>query len=95
MFHIVKNIARHSLIYGVADILNRSIGFLLIPLYTHYLTPADYGTLELLDLTSYIVGMLAAMGVSNSVVRFYYEFSDQEKKDQPVKGPPCPLSQKI
>lgn len=65
-------------------ILNRSIGFLLIPLYTHYLTPADYGTLELLDLTSYVVGMLAAMGISNSLIRFYYEYPDKEKKDQVI-----------
>jgi O-antigen/teichoic acid export membrane protein len=48
------------------------------------LTPADYGTLELLDLTSYIVGMLAAMGIANSVMRFYYEFTEQEKKDQVI-----------
>lgn len=84
MFGIIKNIARHSLIYGVADILSKSIGFLLIPLYTHYLTPADYGTLELLDLTSYIIGMLSAMGITNSVMRFYYEFSEQDKRDQVI-----------
>jgi O-antigen/teichoic acid export membrane protein len=84
MFGIIKSIARHSLIYGAADLLNRSIGFLLIPLYTHYLTPADYGTLELLDLTSYVIGMLSAMGITNSVMRFYYEFTEQEKKDQVI-----------
>jgi O-antigen/teichoic acid export membrane protein len=84
MFDIVKNLTKHSLIYGLSGILSRSIGFLLIPLYTHYLTPADYGTLELLDLTSYIIGMLAAMGISNSVMRFYYEFSEQEMKDQVI-----------
>jgi len=84
MFSLVKNLTKHSLIYGLSSILSRSIGFFLIPLYTHYLTPADYGTLELLDLTSYIVGMLAAMGITNSVVRFYYEHAEQEKKDQVV-----------
>lgn len=84
MFDIVKNLTKHSLIYGLSTILNRSIGFLLIPLYTHYLTPADYGTLELLDLTGYIVGMLAALGITNSVIRFYYEFSEQEEKDRVI-----------
>jgi O-antigen/teichoic acid export membrane protein len=84
MFSIVKSIAKHSLIYGVADVLSKSIGFLLIPLYTHYLTPSDYGTLELLDLTSYVVGMLSAMGIANSVVRYYYEFSEKEKKEQVI-----------
>ncbi len=84
MFSVVKNLTKHSLIYGLSTILSGSIGFLLIPLYTHYLTPANYGTLELLDLTSYVVGMLSAMGITSSVVRFYYEFSEQEKKDQVI-----------
>ncbi|HBC47708.1 MAG TPA: hypothetical protein DEO84_08285 [candidate division Zixibacteria bacterium] len=84
MFSVVKSIAKHSLIYGVADVLSKSIGFLLIPLYTHYLTPSDYGTLELLDLTSYIVGMLSAMGIANSVVRYYYEYTEKEKKEQVI-----------
>jgi O-antigen/teichoic acid export membrane protein len=84
MFHIVKNLAKHSAIYGLGDLLSKSIGFLMIPLYTHYLTTAQYGTMELLDLTSYIVGMLLAMGISQSVVRYYYEYPDEERRQQVI-----------
>jgi O-antigen/teichoic acid export membrane protein len=84
MFSIMKDVAKHSIIYGVSDILSRAIGFIMIPLYTHYLTPADYGTLELLDLTCYIIGIFVAMGVAQAVIRFYFEYTDQKKRDQVI-----------
>ena len=46
MAGIVKELGRllkHSAIYGFSNVLGKAIGFLLIPLYTHYIPPADYG----------------------------------------------------
>ncbi|MFZ5979890.1 MAG: lipopolysaccharide biosynthesis protein [Candidatus Zixiibacteriota bacterium] len=84
MFKVVKSLAKHSVIYGLGDLLSKSIGFILIPVYTHYLTTEEYGTLELLDLTSYIIGLLLAMGIAQSVVRYYYEYEDQTRKNQVI-----------
>lgn len=56
----------------------------MIPLYTHFLSPEDYGTLEILDLVSYLVGLFLAMGIAQSLFRFYYEFEEQEKRDQVI-----------
>ena len=44
--------------------------FIVIPIYTHYLTPADYGVLELLDLTSFLVGIMIGTNFGWSL--FYY-----------------------
>ena len=41
---LVKNISTYSL----GSILNKSIQFLLLPVYTRWLAPADYGQLELI-----------------------------------------------
>jgi O-antigen/teichoic acid export membrane protein len=84
MFHIIKNLAKHSAIYGMGDLLSKSIAFLMIPIYTHYLSTEQYGTLELLELTSYVVGMLLALGISQSVVRYYYEYKDEESRNQVI-----------
>jgi hypothetical protein len=43
MFSFIKNIS----FYSFGQILNKSIQFLLLPLYAHYLLPEDYGKLEL------------------------------------------------
>ena len=76
--------AKHSVIYGLGDVLSRLAGFLLIPLYTHYLTTADYGVLELLELTSYVLAVFLSLGMSDALLRFYFEFEEQEKKDQVI-----------
>jgi len=81
MFSVIKSLAKHSVIYGLGDLLSKSIGFILIPVYTHYLSTEEYGTLELLDLTSYIIGLLLAMGIAQSVVRYYYEYEDKKQKN--------------
>ncbi|MCB0324877.1 MAG: oligosaccharide flippase family protein, partial [Bdellovibrionales bacterium] len=81
---IIKQVAKNSLIYGLGDLLTKLVGFLLIPLYTHYLTTAEYGVLELLDLTSYIVGFLLAMGIAQAVMRFYFEYESEEERNRVV-----------
>ena len=34
-------------LYIVADVLQKGLAFILIPLYTFFLTPADYGILSI------------------------------------------------
>ncbi len=84
MFNIIKGVAKHSIIYGIGDVLGKGISFFMIPLYTYYLSTSDYGILELIDLTSYIIGMFLGMGVTHSVIRYYFEYDDEEKKKQVI-----------
>lgn len=84
MTQLGKKIFSHSIIYGLGDIIRKCLGFLLIPIYTHILSPADYGVLELLDLLSYVISLLLAMGVSESVLRFYFDYKDQNERDQVI-----------
>ena len=84
MFSTLKNIAKHSVIYGLGDLLSRSIGFILIPLYTHYLSTEEYGSLELFTLVTHILGFVIALGISQAVVRFYFEYERQVDRDRVV-----------
>jgi len=77
----LKKLGKHALIYGTGVVLTRAVGFLLIPLYTHYLTPKDYGTLELIDLTGYIIGYFMGMGLDQAVVRYYHQYADPKDKE--------------
>lgn len=82
MFGLIKGIAKQSIIYAVADLCSRGIGFFMIPLYTYYLSTSDYGTLELIEITSYVVGLFMGMGIAQAVFRFYYEFDEESKQLQ-------------
>jgi len=44
-------VIRHSAIYSAGILLSRLTGFVMIPLYTRYLGPAEYGTLDVLSRT--------------------------------------------
>ena len=48
----LTELLKHSAVYGVGNLLRRSISILMLPIYTRYLSPADYGHLALLDLFS-------------------------------------------
>jgi O-antigen/teichoic acid export membrane protein len=56
--------------YSLPMLFRAAAGFLTIPVYTRFLTPADYGTLELLDLTSFLVSVLIGTNFGQAV--FYY-----------------------
>lgn len=67
---------KHSSIYAFGGIINRIGAFLLLPLYTNYLSIAEYGTLELVYSTASIVSSLLAVGVAHATLRFYFEYTD-------------------
>ncbi len=80
----IKILTKHFITYGVGIYLTKLIGFFMIPIYTTYLTPADYGVLELLDLTMYVVGMVVGLGISNSIIRFYTDCRDERDKTKVI-----------
>jgi O-antigen/teichoic acid export membrane protein len=80
MLQHLKKLGKHSLVYGTGLLLSKSIGFLLLPLYTNYLTPANYGVLELIDLTGFFIGFLVGAGVSDAVLKQYHKAESDETK---------------
>lgn len=78
----VALLVKHSGIYGVGFVLSKTVGFLMIPVYTRYLSPKDYGVLELLDLIIFFVGIFVAAGIQAAVFRFYAAYNeDRDKKE--------------
>jgi O-antigen/teichoic acid export membrane protein len=62
---------RHTAVYGLGSVLAKAIGFLMLPFYTHYLNPRDYGVLEILDLSVSLFGMVLHMGIATALLRSY------------------------
>ena len=76
---------RHAFIYGIGGILVKAMGFLLLPLYTHYLSPRDYGALEILDLSMSLLAMFLNMGITAALLR-YHGIADSERAKRKVVG---------
>ncbi|MBN1559676.1 oligosaccharide flippase family protein [candidate division KSB1 bacterium] len=80
----LKNILKHGSIYSLGNILSKLIGFVMIPVYTSYLTPADYGILELLTLVSSVLATVLALRISSGLARYYFIYKSAEEKQQLV-----------
>lgn len=76
----LKFLLRHSSIYGLGNLLSRAVAFLMLPLYTRYLTPTDYGVLELIDVTTGMIAIVIGLGLDAAVSRFYYESPDERDR---------------
>lgn len=80
MFGHIKETAKKMLIYGLGDSFNKAIGFLMIPLYTAYLSPKDYGFIEVLDVTSAVISLVLLAGVNATIFRFYHDCNVLDRK---------------
>ena len=71
-----RELLKHSGIYGVGQVLSRLTSILLLPIYTRYLSRADYGLLAILDLTVAVLGILLATGLQRAVNRHHFDRRD-------------------
>jgi len=67
---------KHSGIYAIGNALNRVGAFLLLPIYTRLLSPAEYGTLETLYLVSSVVSGVLGIGIAHATLRFYFDYKE-------------------
>lgn len=80
-FGEIKFLLKHSSVYGLGSIIGQAVSFLLLPLYTRYLTPTDYGVMALVDVTRWAIGLIISLGVISALSRFYYEYEDTENRN--------------
>lgn len=79
-----KLLARHSLVYGLGNLLSKVTGFLMIPVYTRFLSPSDYGTLELLTLTSEVISIIITGRISSGIARFYFQYEGEREREEVI-----------
>lgn len=64
--------AKHALIFGLGNLGNRVLAFVLLPIYTSYLSTADYGLLAITAVTSSLLSIALTMGLSTSIFKEYF-----------------------
>lgn len=76
-----SEIIKKSLTYISSDILNKILPFLLLPVITRYLTPADYGTLSIFDSIVGFLAVFVGLGSQEMVNVNYFKIPKEELKD--------------
>jgi O-antigen/teichoic acid export membrane protein len=66
----IGQLARETVIYGISSIIGRLLNWLLVPLYTQFMAPADYGIVtELYAYVAFLV-ILYTYGMETAFFRF-------------------------
>lgn len=74
-----KKLAKNTLLFALSNFVPKTISFLLVPLYTAYLTTEDYGTSDLIITTASLLLPIFTLDVNNAVLRFTIE-SKQDRR---------------
>jgi O-antigen/teichoic acid export membrane protein len=76
----LKRLGKHSFIYGLGGLVQRILAVLLLPVYTRFLTPSDYGTVETLIALTTVLVILLRLGITNAFFRFYFDSPEHERQ---------------
>lgn len=76
-----KSIAKQGIWYLIASLLTKAVSLFLLPVYTRYLSPADYGILGSLEAVSRLLPVILSLGLDGAFVRFYYGARQQSENE--------------
>ena len=65
--------------YGIGVILPKALSFILLPLFVRFLTPQDYGILEIAGSLGALITILVKLGLPGSIVRFFGDYEQSER----------------
>lgn len=82
MFQKVKALFLDLVVYGTGDVATHLVGFLLLPLFTNFLSKDDYGVWGVLLTASLIAKIVFRWGVDASFMRFFYECEDARARQR-------------
>ncbi len=78
----LRRLATTGAAYTAASVFSKLIAVALLPLYTRYLTTADYGAAEVMFAAVVSASIVVRLGLIEALLRFYYK--DDESPDTVV-----------
>ena len=75
----LKRLGKETLIYGTSTVLARLLNFCLVPFYTYYLLPGQYGVIATTFAVVALLNVVFLFGMDQSYLRFA---SEQENKTE-------------
>jgi O-antigen/teichoic acid export membrane protein len=71
-------------IYAVGNIIRQLAGFIMLPIYTQHLTPADYGVVGLLMFAIGLIDIAFGARLAQAAPKFYYELNTQKERNSVI-----------
>jgi O-antigen/teichoic acid export membrane protein len=78
----VRQLSKHSAIYGLGDVAVQALNFLLLPVYVLYLSATDYGIIALLAAVEAPVKLFFRWGIDGAFMRYWYDCEDEPARQR-------------
>ena len=76
----MANLVKNTSLYTLGNIIPKIAGFFLLPIYTAYLSPSDYGIVQSMQVLSAILTLLFTLSIDRAVYRLYFDFKDKASR---------------
>lgn len=70
----ILSLLKKNFVYGVSSLLEKTAVFLLLPLYTNFLSPADYGIYSILFTFLTLVSFVSSLGIETGLSKYLIEY---------------------
>jgi O-antigen/teichoic acid export membrane protein len=79
---MIKTFFQNSFIYTIGNILVKGISLFLVPIYTRYLSPGEYGIIDLFSVIGSFISLTITLEISQAIARYYQDAKTlREKKE--------------
>ena len=78
----LRSLVRGSVAYSIGNLLPRVGNFLLLPIYVHFLSPADFGSIALVTSVSSLLAIGFRLGLDGSLMRLYFTSPDPRHQNR-------------
>lgn len=76
----LKNVLKNSALYTVCTITCKAIGFILLPIYTTFLTGEEYGIANTVIAFTSTFDIVVMLALREALIRFYSSYSNEERR---------------
>lgn len=73
----MRRVVRGTAAFAAASVVQRSVGFFLLPLYARVLSPSEYGQIAVITAVAAVVGTIVGLGLETAVLRARVRLADE------------------
>src|SRR6478736_5677865 len=81
----LKELAGQSFVYGLGGLVSRGVGIVLLPVYIHHVSRAQFGAVELIMASITLATIVFRFGLLSAMFRFSFDHPDLEYRARTVQ----------
>ena len=81
---LIKSLLKSSSLYAFSGILRHSVSFIMLPIYTTYLSPKDYGIVSLMVFVISLIEITLGARMGHAPQKYYHDQKSAEKRKRVI-----------